>query len=176
DWLLHMPWTQRATTGTDAIDLTAVRKALDEELLGLDDPKDRLLDYLAVAKLRGDLRGPIPRIVRPPDVGQTALVTAFARDLGGRGESALIGTRRTRSGAQPGKIAGALRDVGVRDPVFLLEEMDQIGLGKVDGDPIEALEEALDWEGRKQFVDRYLDIPFDLTDTLFIATAQDFYR
>src|SRR5690606_33895887 len=185
DWLLHMPWTQRATTGTDAIDLTAVRKALDEELLGLDDPKDRLLDYLAVAKLRGDLRGPIPCIVGPPDVGKTALVTAFARglgrplaslDLGGRGESALIGTRRTRSGAQPGKIAGALRDVGVRDPVFLLEEMDQIGLGKVDGDPIEALEEALNWEGRQQFVDRYLDIPFDLTDTLFIATAQDFYR
>lgn len=185
DWLLHMPWTQRATVGTDAIDLNAVRKALDEELLGLDDPKDRLLDYLAVAKLRGDLRGPIPCIVGPPDVGKTALVTAFARglgrplaslDLGGRGESALIGTRRTRSGAQPGKIAGALRDVGVRDPVFLLEEMDQVGLGKVDGDPVEALEEALNWEGRKQFVDRYLDIPFDLTDALFIATAQDFYR
>src|SRR5690606_27824110 len=126
-WLLHMPWTQRATTRTDAIDLTAVRTALDEELLGLDDPKDRLLDYLAVAKLRRDPRGPIPCIVGPPDVGRTALVTAAARGLGrplpslgrgGRGESALIGTRRTRSGAQPGKIAGALRDVGVRDPVF----------------------------------------------------------
>ena len=113
----------------------------------------------------GPVWDPIPReLVGPPDVGKTALVTAFARglgrplaslDLGGRGESALIGTRRTRSGAQPGKIAGALRDVGVRDPVFLLEEMDQIGLGKVDADLIEALEEALDWEGRKQFVDRY---------------------
>ena len=185
DWLLHMPWHQRATTGTDAIDLAAVRRTLDEELLGLDDPKDRLLDYLAVAKLRGDLRGPIPCIVGPPDVGKTALVAALARGLGrplasltlgGRGESALVGTRRTRSGAQPGKIAAALRDVGVRDPVFVLEEMDQIGLGKVDGDPIEALEEALTWEGRKEFVDRYLDLPFDLTDVLFVATAQDFYR
>src|SRR5690606_8140299 len=134
---------------------------------------------------RARLPGPIPCIAGPPDAGKTALVAALARglgrplaslDLGGRGESALIGTRRTRSGAQPGKIAGALRDVGVRDPVFLLEEMDQVGLGKVDGDPVEALEEILEWDGRRQFVDRYLDVPFDLTDVLFFATAHDFYR
>src|SRR5690606_40915936 len=128
---------------------------------------------------------PTPASAGPPNVGKTALVAASAGGLGrplagptrgGRGESAPVGTRRTRSGAQPGKIAAALRDVGVRDPVFLLEEMDQVGLGKVDGDPIEALEEALTWEGRKEFVDRYLDLPFDLTDALFVATAQDHYR
>ncbi|MBI4410168.1 MAG: LON peptidase substrate-binding domain-containing protein [Gemmatimonadetes bacterium] len=185
DWVLHIPWGQRATGVPEAIDLAAVQKAMDDEHLGLDEPKERLLDYLAVAKLRGDLRGPIPCLVGPPDSGKTSMAVALARglgrplarlELGGRGESQLIGTRRTRTGAHPGKILGALRDVGVRDPVFLLEEMDEIGLGKVDGDPIEAMEEALDWESRATFVDRYLDLPFDLTDTLFLATAQDFYR
>jgi ATP-dependent Lon protease len=118
-------------------------------------------------------------------VGKTTLAEALARglgrplaglELGGRGESQLIGTRRTRPGAQPGKIAEIFRDVGVRDPVLLLEEMDEIGLGKVEGDPIEAMEEALKWDHRDEFVDRYLDLPFSLGDTVFIATAQDFYR
>src|SRR5690606_26077852 len=116
---------------------------------------------------------------------KTSLLEAFARglrrpvaylDLGGRGESALIGTRRTRAGAQPGKIIGALRDVGVRDAVLILEEMDEIGLGKIDGDPIEAMEEVLAWNGRSAFVDRYIDLPFDLSETLIVATALDFYR
>jgi ATP-dependent Lon protease len=97
-------------------------------------------------------------------------------ELGGRGEAQIIGTRRTRSGAAPGKISGALRTVGVNDPLFVLHEMDEIGLGKVEGDPVEAMEELLEWEGRENFVDRYLDIAFDLGDVMFIATAQDFYR
>src|SRR5690606_9822533 len=132
-------------------------------------------DYLAVARLRGDLRGPIPCLVGPPGVGKTTLVAALARglgrplaclELGGRGEAQLIGTRRTRPGAGPGKIAETLRDVEVNDPVLLLEEMDEIGLGKVEGDPIEAMEEALQWEGRSDFTDRYLGVTFPLENVL----------
>jgi ATP-dependent Lon protease len=185
DWVTHVPWRERATGGPTALDLTHVEEVLDESLLGLNEQKDRLLDHLAVAKLRGDLRGPIPCIVGPPDVGKTALVLSLARglgrpvarlELGSYGEPQIVGTRRTRAGAMPGKIISALRDVGARDPVFILEEMDEIGLGKVEGDPVEAMEEVLDWDSRESFVDRYLDIPFDLSDVLFIATAQDFYR
>jgi ATP-dependent Lon protease len=185
DWLLHLPWRSTATTGPGAIDLAAVEGAMDETLLGLDEQKDRLLDHIAVAKLRGDMRGPIPCIVGPQDVGKSALVAALAKglgrplariELGGRGEAQLIGTRRTRPGAQPGKLIGVLRDTGVRDPIILLQEMDEIGLGKVEGDPIEAMEEVLEWETRTNFIDRYIDMPFDLSDVLFIATAQDFYR
>lgn len=185
DWLLHMPWNQHATRGPQAIDLGRVQAVLDEEHLDLEEPKERLLDYLAVARLRGDLRGPIPCLVGPPGVGKTTLVEALARglgrplarlELGGRGESQLVGTRRTRPGASPGKIVETLRDVEVADPVLLLEEMDEIGLGKIEGDPIEIMEEALSWDGRDNFTDRYLDIPFPLDEILFVATAQDFYR
>jgi ATP-dependent Lon protease len=185
DWLVHLPWRQSATAGPTAIDLDAVKQAMDSALLGLDDHKDRILDHLAVAKLRGDFRGPIPCIVGPPDVGKSSLVAALAAglgrpltrlELGGRGEAHLVGTRRTRAGAVSGRIAGVLRDVGVRDPVIMLQEMDEIGLGKVEGDPIEAMEEVLDWDNRMGFVDRYIDIPYDLSDAIFVATAQDFYR
>jgi ATP-dependent Lon protease len=185
DWLLHMPWRQQSPGGVAGIDLQAVRTELDNELIGLQEQKERLLDYLAVAKLRGDLQGPIPCIVGPPEVGKSALVSALARglrrplarlELGGRGETQIVGTRRTRQGAQPGKIAAALRSVGVRDPVFVLQEMDEIGLGKVEGDPIEAMEELLEWDTREAFVDRYLDLPLDLGEVLFVATAQDFFR
>ncbi|HEX6307001.1 MAG TPA: S16 family serine protease [Longimicrobiales bacterium] len=185
DWLVHLPWRATATAGPAAIDLGSVQTALNETLLGLDEQKERLLDHLAVAKLRGDFRGPIPCIVGPPDVGKASLVAALARglgrplariEMGGRGEAQLIGTRRTRAGAQPGKIVGALRDVACRDPLIMLQEMDEIGLGKVEGDPIEAMEEVLDWENRVGFIDRYIDIPVDLSDVLFIAVAQDFYR
>jgi ATP-dependent Lon protease len=185
DWLVHMPWRTAATAGPSAIDLDAVKQAMDDALLGLDEQKDRILDHLAVARLRGDFRGPIPCIVGPPDVGKSSLVGAIAVgmgrpltriELGGRGEAQLVGTRRTRAGAQPGKIAGVLRDVAVRDPVIMLQEADEVGLGKVEGDPIEALEEILDWDNRTGFVDRYLDLPYDLSGAVFIATAQDFYR
>lgn len=184
DWLLHMPWRSRAADSGE-INLSAVEQELDTSLVGLTEPKQRLLDYLAVAKMRGDLRGPIPCIVGPPDVGKNSLACALARglgrpvakiELGGRGEAQIIGTRRARNGAQPGKLAGSLRSVGVKNPVFVLHEMDEIGLGKVEGDPIEAMEEILEWDGRQEFVDRYLDIPFDIGEVMFIATAQDFYR
>jgi ATP-dependent Lon protease len=185
DWVVHLPWRQAATEGPSAIDLNEVEAAMNDTLLGLDEQKERLLDHLAVAKLRGDFRGPIPCIVGPPDVGKASLVAALARglgrplariELGGRGEAQLVGTRRTRAGAQPGKVIGALRDVGARDPLIMLQEMDEIGLGKIEGDPIEAMEELLDWENRTGFVDRYIDLPFDMSDAMFVAVAQDFYR
>jgi ATP-dependent Lon protease len=123
--------------------------------------------------------------VGPPEDGKRSLAAAVARglgrplvrvELGGRGEAQLMGTRRSRTGAQPGKLIGAYHDAGVRDPVFLLEEIDDIGLGNVEGDPVEALEEFLDPDLRQEFTDRYLEIPFDLSETVFIASANDFYR
>lgn len=185
DWLLDLPWLHSAVDVGGSVDLKHVRQVLDQDLRGLDEPKDRLLDYLAVANLREDLRGPIPCLVGPPDVGKFTLARSIASglgrplarlDLGGRGEDDIVGTRRTRRGARPGKLMEAMREVDVRDPLFLLEEVDLVGRGNVQGDPVEALEEALEWEGRQAFVDRYLDLPFDLTHTLFVATARDFYK
>ena len=185
DWLLAMPWTRRATGGPSEIDLERVRAVMDDRLLGLDEPKERLLDDLAVARLRGDLRGPIPCIVGPPDVGKTSLLCAVADGLGrplarielsGKGEADLIGARRPHRDARPGRIAGALRDVGVCDPMILLEELDLLGAGKVEGDPVAALEEALRWTARDAFVDRYLGVELDLSHAVIMATAQDFRR
>ena len=185
DWLVHLPWRATAAPPPGEIDLAAVQKVLDEALLGLEEPKKRLLDHIAVAQLRGDLSGPIPCLVGPPDVGKSSLVEALAQglgrplarmELGGREEAQIVGTRRARAGAQPGKIISALRDVGARDPLFHLEQMDEIGLGKVEGDPIEALEEVLEWQNREAFVDRFIGVEFDLSRLLFVATAHDFYR
>ncbi len=185
DWLVHLPWRSKAAPAPAEIDLPGVQKALDDALLGLDEPKERLLDHIAVAQLRGDLSGPIPCLIGPPDVGKSSLVEALAKglgrplagmELGGRGESQIVGARRARAGAQPGKIISSLRDVGARDPLFHLSQIDEIGLGKVEGDPIEALEEVLAWQNRPLFVDHYIGIDFDLSDVLFVATAHDFYR
>ena len=185
DWLLHIPWRAAASEGPATIDLARVQGELDLAVIGLDQPKERLLDHLAVSKLRGDLRGPIPCLVGPPDVGKRSLAEAVARglgrplariEMGGRGEGQLVGSRRTRLGAQPGKIISSFRDVRVSDPVIVLSEMDEIGLGKADGDPIEAMEEILRAHTGGMFIDRYLDIGFDLSHALFIALAQDFHR
>jgi ATP-dependent Lon protease len=181
--LTSAPWTR--CSESRGIDLDAVRKAIDDEHLGLTDAKNRLLEVIAVAELRNDLRGPIPCIVGPPGVGKRTLAMAIARglgrpfvrlELGGRSEGQIVGTRRTRSGAQMGKIMQAIRDAGVRDCVFLLEELDEVGLGNPEGDPVEALEETLEAESREAFTDRYLDVPFDLSDVFFIGSASDFYR
>ncbi len=185
-WLeavLSIPWNRAAGSGT--VDLAKVEAEIEAEHLGLREAKDRLLEVLAVAELRGDLRGPIPCIVGPPGVGKRTLAMAIARglgrsfvrlELGGRGEGQLVGTRRGRSGAGLGKVMAAIRDAGACDPVFLLEELDEIGLGNVDGDPVEAMEESLDLDNREEFVDRYLDIPFDLSRAFFVGSASDFYR
>jgi ATP-dependent Lon protease len=181
--LISIPWTKRAGDGT--IDLAAVEAAFQEEHLGMEESKQRLLEVLAVAELRGDLRGPIPCIVGPPGVGKRTLATAIARglgrpvvrlELGGRGEGQLIGTRRSRSGAQMGKVMQLIAETGVKNPVFILEELDEVGLGNVDGDPVEALEEMLDLDNREEFTDRYLDVPFDLSEVFFVGAAGDFFR
>ncbi|WP_420129067.1 endopeptidase La [Longimicrobium sp.] len=183
DALIAVPWTRRAGDGT--IDLDAVEKAFGEEHLGMDESKERLLEVLAVANLRNDLRGPIPCIVGPPGVGKRTLATAVARglgrpvvrlELGGRDEAQLVGTRRTRTGAQMGKVMELIAGAGVKNPVFILEELDELGLGSVEGDPVEAMEEVLDPENREEFTDRYLDLPFDLSEVLFVGAAGDFYR
>jgi len=183
DALGEVPWTKRSHGGP--FNLEAVRREIESEHLGLGEPKRRLLEVLAVAELRGDLRGPIPCLVGPPGVGKKTLAAAIARglgremvrlELGGRSEAQLVGAKRGRGGAQMGKLMQLIRDSGARDPVFLLEELDEIGLGNVDGDPVEALEETLDPDLRDAFVDRWLDIPFDLSDVFFVGSAADFYR
>ncbi|HUE97367.1 MAG TPA: S16 family serine protease, partial [Longimicrobiaceae bacterium] len=183
DVVLTIPWD----TWSDGpeIDPERVLEELDRKHMGLDEVKRRIVEFLSVAKLRENVRGPIPCIVGPPDVGKRSLAAAVASglgrplvrlELGGRGEAQLMGGRRIRSGARPGKITEGFRDAGVRDPIYLLEEIDLIGLGNVEGDPVEALEEVLDPELRSAFVDRYVDTGFDMSDAIFIATANDFNR
>ncbi len=183
DTLLDLPWLVRGDHRE--IDLDRVRERLDEGHVGLEEAKRKILEFLSVAKLRESVPGRIPCIVGPPDVGKSSLAAAVAEGLGrplvqlrlgGRGETALMGARRTRAGARPGKLIAGFREAAVRDPVYLLEEIDLTGLGNVEGDPVEALEEMLDVEHRAEFTDRYVDIPFDLGGTLFITTATDFFR
>nr|MDQ3388957.1 AAA family ATPase [Gemmatimonadota bacterium] len=181
--LLTVPWNR--TSGTGAIDIEAVSVALDEKHVGLEEVKRRILEIISVAKLRDTVAGLIPCIVGPPQVGKRSLAEAIARgldrplvrvEMGGRGEASLVGLRRGRSGAQIGKLADAIREAGVCDPVLLLEEMDEIGLGNTEGDPIEVMEDFLDPESREEYVDRYLELPIDLTRVVLIATANDFLR
>jgi ATP-dependent Lon protease len=181
--LLTLPWDRLSESGE--IDLVAVRRALDERQMGLDEVKRRVLEILSVGLLRGNLTGLIPCIVGPPGVGKRRMTKAIAQglsrplvrvELGGRGETQLAGGRRSRNGAQPGKLIGAFREAAVRDAVYVLEEIDEIGLGNVEGDPVEALEEFLDRRHREAYVDRYVEVPFDLSEAVFIATATDFMR
>jgi ATP-dependent Lon protease len=177
DWILSLPWSKFTE---DNLDLEHARSILDEDHFDLDKVKERIIEYLAVAKLRGDVSGSILCFVGAPGVGKTSLGQSIARALerkftrisvgGVRDEAEIRGHRRTYIGAMPGTIIRALRDAESRNPVFLIDEIDKMG-ADFRGDPASAMLEVLDPEQHSTFRDHYLDLPFDLSKILFICTA-----
>ncbi len=177
DWILSLPWSK---TTADNLDLVRARQVLDEDHYDLDKVKDRIIESLAVAKLKNDVSGSILCFVGPPGVGKTSLGQSIARTLGRqfvrvsvggvRDESEVRGHRRTYIGSMPGTIIRALRDAESRNPVFLIDEIDKMG-ADWRGDPASAMLEVLDPEQHSTYRDHYLDLPFDLSKVLFITTA-----